>query len=145
VICVALSVAALVFLGAALRCGSWRAALAWLSGAGIHVEAATSSPVRVSAGRAALLSYDVTNLGFEPLAILGVETGCSCAVVEDLPVTLGTMESKRITVRMRTSAWAAGQMVTPELRLLTNPIHTDTILRGVVIIEGDVAEAHRSG
>jgi len=75
----------------------------------------------------------VKNTGSSPVAIAGVNTGCGCAVVNDLPqVPLITGEITDITIRVRMPEFGEQRLV---VSLETSPPST-TVLQAVLMLHG---------
>lgn len=47
------------------------------------------------------LAFHARNVSAEPVRILGARSSCTCALIEDLPITLAPGEARELNVRIR--------------------------------------------
>lgn len=89
-----------------LNFGSTSSMLSYVSGDRIIVDAANKNIGSQKPNEVLAFSYGITNMTKHPIAIIGAKASCSCAVVENLPLTIAEGERRAIQVEVTTPSEA---------------------------------------
>lgn len=84
------------------RLGSLRAMIDYTNGKRVLVDAADCVLPEVTPGKDATAAYSITNMTGSPLTLLGAETSCGCAVVDDLPMIIPDGERRLVSLTVQT-------------------------------------------
>jgi hypothetical protein len=99
----------IVFLAAAVALAYWGfgsigSALNYLSGERLIVDSAAKSLGTVKKGERVELLFGLKNYTKSPVIILGALSSCSCALVEDTPLTIPPGETRHLKVVVSTAS-----------------------------------------
>ncbi len=107
------------------RFGTLSATLAYLHGERILVDDPSQSFDGTHAGGHVVVRYALTNLSGRPVNIIGMTCSCTCTIVEDMPKSLGTLETKVVSARVNLSEGKTD--VSGSIRLYTDEPHSPEI------------------
>lgn len=85
---------------AIFKLGSASNAIAYWQGHRVVIDGVQKSLGEVTAQSVIAIRYVVHNVTINPLTIQGVETSCTCTVVDDVPCTIQPGSAKLINVRI---------------------------------------------
>jgi hypothetical protein len=91
----------------------------WLffSGVRLYAENRMLNLGEIPVGETASGIFQLQNISWKPVAILGIETSCSCIVMSELPLTVPPYKSVALPVMLQTSHQQSGPI---EQELLLN-------------------------
>lgn len=122
VVPVGLAAVALLAVMAGLRvyCGSFPAAIAYLAGDRLLVDASSKTVGDVAIGERASVAFTLCNRSAAPVTILGVKTSCTCTATGDLPMTLPPSSSRTLAVTYSPRPSAKPGQVLETMQLFTD-------------------------
>jgi hypothetical protein len=113
------------------RFGSIAAALSAMRGDSLLVDQPLKSLDGVRPGSRVEIRYLLTSVSNRPIRILGAATSCTCTMMENIPMTLASSESKSVTAKVRTredEPESAGS-----IRLYTDDLKSPEIILGYTL------------
>ncbi len=89
---------------ASVHFGSIRAALDYVRGARVIVDANTQTFGSAHAGSVVFVPFKISNLSGRELTLLGAHSSCSCLIADGFPMTLADTRTQVFRVQVRTKS-----------------------------------------